>query len=109
MGVVGVGKVGVGAEVDGEQVDDELDDLHGGQVTLPPDLSARGSTEVVVVHQHMDSQVQNDRNPGLQRERERIRFMSKSHVMVDDMPHPFHSLYLPQRFDHPIEYSREPW
>jgi hypothetical protein len=43
-----------------------LDDLHGGQVALPPDLGTRGSTEVVVVHQHMDSQVQDNRNPGLQ-------------------------------------------
>lgn len=63
---VSVGKVSVGAKVDDKQINDELSDLHGSKVTLPPDLGASSGAEVVVVHQDMDSQVKSDRNPGLQ-------------------------------------------
>jgi hypothetical protein len=40
---------GLTAEVDSEEVNDELGDLHGGEVLLPPDLAASGSSEVIVV------------------------------------------------------------
>jgi len=62
-GGVGKGKVSVGAEVDDEQVDDELNDLHGSEIFLPPDSSTSSSAEVVPVHENVDSQVQDDRNP----------------------------------------------
>lgn len=65
VGGVSEGKVGVGAEIDDSEIDDELDDLHGGQVLLPPDLGPRGRAEVIIVHENVDCQVEDDRNPGL--------------------------------------------
>lgn len=65
VGPVGVSKVGVGAEVDGKQINDELGDLHRGQITLPPDLGASSRAEIVVVHEDVNSQVQGNRHPRL--------------------------------------------
>lgn len=64
VGPVGVGKVGVGAEVDESEVEDELDDLEGGQVLLPPDADTGSRAHVVVVHQDVDGQVEGDGDPG---------------------------------------------
>lgn len=65
MGPVSVSKVGVSAKVNSEQINDELGDLHGCQVTLPPDLGTSSSAEVVVIHKDMHSQVKSNRNPRL--------------------------------------------
>lgn len=65
VGPVSCSKVSVGTEIDNDQINDELSDLQGGEVLLPPDLGASSSTEVVIVHQDMDSQVESDRNPRL--------------------------------------------
>jgi len=40
-----------------------LRDLKGGEVLLPPDLVSSGSHEVVVVHEDVNGQVGDDRNP----------------------------------------------
>ena len=63
-GEVGEREVGVGAEVDEAQIEDKLDDLHGGEVLLPPDTDTGGRAHVVVVHHNVDSQVQGDGDPG---------------------------------------------
>lgn len=39
---VGAGEVGVRCEVDKSQIDDKLDDLHDGNIFLPPDLDTPG-------------------------------------------------------------------
>ena len=44
---VSAGEIGVGSEVDEAKIDDELDDLHDGDVFLPPDLDATSRLEVV--------------------------------------------------------------
>lgn len=64
VGPVSEGKVGVGAEVDESEVEDELDDLEGGQVLLPPDADTGGRAHVVVVHQDVDGQVKGNGDPG---------------------------------------------
>jgi len=40
-----------------------LDDLHDGDVLLPPDANATRGLEVVPVHDHVNGQVQGDWNP----------------------------------------------
>lgn len=60
---VSVSEVGIRAKVDDEKVDDKLDDLHGGQVLLPPYLSSTSSCVVVVIHKDMNAQVERDYNP----------------------------------------------
>jgi len=57
-------EVRVAGKVDGNEVDDELSDLHGGKILLPPDLPATRSSPVVIIHEHMHGQVEHDRNPG---------------------------------------------
>jgi hypothetical protein len=46
------------------EIDDELDDLHDGDVLLPPDADAASGLEVVPVHDDVDHKVERDRNPG---------------------------------------------
>jgi hypothetical protein len=46
------------------EIDDELDDLHDGDVLLPPDANAAGGLEVVPVHDNVNHQVESDGNPG---------------------------------------------
>lgn len=60
---VGEGKVGVGAEVDESEVEDELSNLEGGQVLLPPDADTGSRAHVVVVHEDVDGQVEGDGDP----------------------------------------------
>lgn len=63
VGEVSEGEVGVRGEVDEAKVDDKLDDLHDGDVLLPPDADATCGLEVVPVHDNVDGQVQGDGNP----------------------------------------------
>lgn len=65
-----VGVEGVGAAVDHNKINDELDDLHGCEILLPPDASAASSAEVVVVHEDVNSQIQSDGDPWLLKSRE---------------------------------------
>jgi hypothetical protein len=46
-GEVRAGEVGVGCKVHEAQVDDKLNDLHDGDILLPPDLNAAGRLEIV--------------------------------------------------------------
>jgi hypothetical protein len=46
------------------QIKHELDNLHDGDVLLPPDANAPRALEVVPVHDNVDHQVQGDRDPG---------------------------------------------
>lgn len=56
-------KVAVSCEENDEKVNDELSDLKGGEVLLPPDLGAAGSGVVVVVHDNVNSEVEGNDNP----------------------------------------------
>lgn len=58
------------AEVAETDVNDELDDLHGGQVLLPPGVDANRSHSVVPVHKHVDDKVEGDGDPLLARDKE---------------------------------------
>lgn len=80
-GPVGGGEVGVGCEVDEAwgllvgwrilrqvgkgrtEIDDELGDLHDGDVLFPPDADASGALEIVPVHDNMDGYVQRNGDP----------------------------------------------
>jgi len=57
------GEIGPGCEVDKAEVNDELDDLHDGDVALPPDTNAARALEVVPVHDYVDTEVQDDGDP----------------------------------------------
>jgi len=63
VGCVGESKVCVGAVVDDDEIDDELDDLHGRQVLFPPDLGSRGRAEVIIVHENVNRQIERDGDP----------------------------------------------
>lgn len=56
-------EVGVGAKVNSDEVDDELGDLHGGEIFLPPDFGTARRGEVVVVHEDVYCEVEGDRHP----------------------------------------------
>lgn len=56
-------QVGVGGKVDEAQVNDELGDLHDGDVLLPPDTDTSGCLEVVPVHDDVYGEVESDGNP----------------------------------------------
>ena len=45
------------------EVDDELSDLETGDPLFPPDADTPSALKVVPIHDHMDEQVQSDRNP----------------------------------------------
>ena len=49
-----------------------MDDLHDGDVALPPDADPAGSLEVVPVHHDVNHEVENDRNPGDRRVTEEL-------------------------------------
>lgn len=63
VGEVSEGEVGVRGEVDEAEVDDKLDDLHDGDVLLPPDTDATCGLEVVPVHDDVNGEVESDGNP----------------------------------------------
>jgi len=58
------GEARVGAEVDGEEIDNELGDLHRGQILLPPNPLATSGCVVVVIHENVNSEVEGDDDPG---------------------------------------------
>jgi len=62
-GPVGRDEVRVGGKVDDAEVDDELGDLHRGEVLLPPDLAAASRSPVVVIHEDVDGEVQHNGHP----------------------------------------------
>lgn len=45
------------------KIENELDDLHDGDVLLPPDADAAGTLEVVPVHDNVNTQVKRDWHP----------------------------------------------
>jgi len=55
---------GVGAKVYREEIDNELGDLHGGQILLPPNPLATSGRIVVVIHENVNREVETDDNPG---------------------------------------------
>jgi hypothetical protein len=63
VGEVSEGEVGVRGEVNKAKVNDKLEDLHDGDVLLPPDADTTCGLEVVPVHDDVDHQVQGDGNP----------------------------------------------
>lgn len=63
-GEVAAREVGVRGKVNEAKVDDELEDLHDGDVLLPPDADATGGLEVVPVHDDVNHQVEDNGNPG---------------------------------------------
>lgn len=60
---VGGGEVGPRSEVDETKIEHKLDDLHDGDVFLPPDADAARALEVVPVHDNMNHQVQGNDDP----------------------------------------------
>jgi hypothetical protein len=46
------------------KIDDELNDLKLRDPLLPPDANSASTLKVVPVHNHMDEEVESDRNPG---------------------------------------------
>lgn len=53
----------VQAKIKYGEVDDELHDLHGCKVFLPPEFSASCSCVVVIVHHNVDQKVDGDNGP----------------------------------------------
>jgi hypothetical protein len=62
-GEVGRGEVGVRGEVDEAEINDELDDLEAGNPLLPPNTDTTGALEVVPVHNNVNEEVQDNRDP----------------------------------------------
>lgn len=54
----------IGGEGKRTKVENELDDLHYGDVLLPPDLDAPRALEIVPVHDNMHHQIECDHRPG---------------------------------------------
>jgi hypothetical protein len=55
----------VRCEKDDDQVDDELGDLEGGEMAFPPwRFGYQDGSRVVVVHDDMDEEVEDDGDPG---------------------------------------------
>lgn len=63
VGPVHKGEVLVSAKVDQRDIQDELGDLHGRKVFLPPEASTTSGRVVVVVHDNMNEQVLHDDGP----------------------------------------------
>jgi len=57
------GETRVGTKVDRKEIDDELGDLHRGQVFLPPDLLSSSGCVVVVIHENVNGEVETDDDP----------------------------------------------
>lgn len=53
----------VGSKVHNENVYDELRNLHRGQIFLPPDSGTTSGGIVIVIHDDMHRQVENDYSP----------------------------------------------
>jgi len=62
-GPVGRCEVSPGGEVDKSKVKNELDDLHDGDIFLPPDADSPRTLEVVPVHDNVDHKIQSYRDP----------------------------------------------
>ena len=117
MRPVSISKVSIGTEIDCEQINNELSDLHSGQITLPPDLGSSSGAEVIIVHQHVNGQVEGNRNPRLLKEVNRqagisnyIAIINKKNNSVNVLYHT-HTLFfcnLQLMFYRPIERSKEP-
>ena len=60
------------------EIEDELDDLHHGDVLLPPDADATGALEVVPVHDDVDHEVEGDDGPGHGRVADELRVAEES-------------------------------
>jgi len=58
------GEARVGTEVYREEINNELSDLHGGQVLLPPYLLATSGCIVVIIHENVNREVEGDDDPG---------------------------------------------
>ena len=65
MRPVGESEISIGTEVNDDKINNELGNLKSSQVLLPPNLGTSSSTEIVVVHQDMYSQIKCNRNPRL--------------------------------------------
>jgi len=57
------GETSVGTKVDRKEIDDELGNLHRGQVLLPPDLLSTSGCVVVVIHEDVNGEVETDDDP----------------------------------------------
>jgi len=60
---IAAGEVGVGSKVDESEVDNELNDLHHGDVLFPPDADTTSRLEVVPVHDDVNTEVEDNGNP----------------------------------------------
>jgi len=58
------GETRVCSKVYREEVNNELSDLHRGQVLLPPNLPSTSGCVVVVIHQNVNREVKGDDDPG---------------------------------------------
>lgn len=65
MRPVSESEISIGTEVNDDKINNELSDLKGSQVLLPPNLGTSSSAEIIVVHQNMYSQIKCNRNPRL--------------------------------------------
>jgi len=61
---VSSGEPGVGAEVYREEINNELGDLHCGQILLPPNPLTTSGRIVVVIHENVNCKVETDDDPG---------------------------------------------
>jgi len=75
---VSVAEISVGRKIDEAQVNDELNDLEHGDVFLPPDANSTSGLEVVPIHNHVDSQVQCDGDPGYSSVADKLGVAEKS-------------------------------
>lgn len=91
---VGAGEVGPGGKVDEAcvpvsgvgsvlrarhtEIEDELHNLHDGDVLLPPDLDATSALEIVPVHDNVDGEIEGDNHPRDGRTADELRVAEKS-------------------------------
>jgi len=55
--------VGVVCIVHSKEIDDKLSDLHCGKMFFPPYPTTTSSRIIIVIHKHMDSEVEGDWDP----------------------------------------------
>jgi len=55
---ISVNKMRVCSKVDREQINNELCNLHTGQILFPPDFSTTGSRIIIVIHKDMNTEIQ---------------------------------------------------
>jgi len=61
--VVSGREVRVSSEIDNEQVNHKLNDLHRSKVLLPPNSGTSGTRVVIVIHYNMHREIERDNNP----------------------------------------------